>query len=298
MTTQEILASLSQLEQELQSIKAAKALVDDTVGAYAEVKRDIKNLLNEFESVTKTLNSISSALETENDTLTIEIQNSIKIVKGQLDALNKTFSNQCNTIVMRFMENVNKAATELGTKTDSLTSEYEKNNSNFKSSIAELATVHSSLIKATESVTSLKSDIATLQNQLNHSQKEQDATLEKIASQLQETGSSHAQILSQIANDLKSSQEAQDSDLAEIKEGQKAQTEKLNIIAKEFFQNAESLNNKLLSKLDAISSFIGSKADSIEKKIDSLESVAKSNKTMIIINIAISIITVLAVFLK
>ena len=50
MTTQEILASLSQLEQELQSIKSARVLAEETIQAYSDVKKDISTLLSEFAS--------------------------------------------------------------------------------------------------------------------------------------------------------------------------------------------------------------------------------------------------------
>lgn len=297
MTTQEILASLSQLEQELQSIKSARALAEDTVGAYAEVKIDIKNLLNEFESVTKSLSSISSAFESENEILTTEIQNSINVVKGQLETLNTAFANQCNSVIVRFTESVNKAAGDLATKTESLSGNYERNNADFKSSIKELASVHSSLIKATESVTSLKVDIATLQGQLNQSQKNQDATLEKIASQLQATGTSHTQILTQIANDLKSSQDAQDAELADIKSAQGEQNSKLDAVSRQVGDIANNLG-KILTKISDVSSLIGKRADSIESKIGEASEAVKSNKTMIIINIVISVIAVLVALFK
>lgn len=297
MTTQEILASLSQLEQELQSIKSARALVDDTVGAYAEVRIDIKKLLNEFESVTKTLNSISSALESENESINSEIQKSIDVVQRQLETLNTSFANQCNSVIMRFIESVSKAANDLATKTESLTATYEKNNNDFKASIKELALVHASLVKATESVTSLKSDIATLQNQLNLSQKEQDATLEKIASQLQATGTSHAQILTQIANDLKSSQDAQDADLAVIRNNQNNQASKFESVAASISTNSDKLNT-IISNISRVSALIEDKSKAIEIKLDEIAQTSKFSKTMVVLNIVITCIAVLVAFLK
>lgn len=276
MTTQEILASLSQLEQELQSIKSARVLVEETVGAYADVKSDIKSLLNEFESVTKSLSSISSAFETENETLTTEIKNSIAVVKGQLETLNTAFANQCNSIILRFMESVNKASNDLVTKTEALSGTYERNNNDFKSSIQDLASVHSSLIEASESVASLKSDIATVQEQLNQSQKEQDATLEKIASQLQSSSTSHTQILSQIANDLKSSQDAQDEDLNDLKKAQKRHSDQMNKVT------------------DQQSSIL----ESTGKNVENIFNVSKSIKTLIYLNIALSIIAILTALFK
>lgn len=292
MTTQEILASLSQLEQELQSIKSARALVDKTVGAYTEVKNEINSLLNEFESVTKSLNSISSAFETENETLKAEIQNSINVVKGQLYTLTTAFANQCNSVIIRFMESVNKATNDLVAKTEALSGTYERNNKDFKSSINELASVHSSLIRATESVTSLKADIATFKEQLNQSQKNQDATLEKIVSLLQATGTSHTQILTHIANDLKSSQDAQDENLNELKEANKRHTNQVDKV----IETQNSLDKKLESSNSSIINLgrtIERKFESSEKNVENVFNVSKSVKTLVYINIVLSVIAFL-----
>lgn len=297
MTTQEILASLSQLEQELQSIKSARALVDKTVDSYAEVRKDITRLLDEFTSVTKSLNDISSAFESENAILTSEIQKAIDVVRGQLDTLNTAFANQCNNTVMRFMENVGKAADELCAKTETLSSSYQKNNDDFEASITELAKVHASLISATESVASLKSDIANLQTQLNESQKNQDGTLNRIAAQLEATGSKHAEILSQIASELKTSQDAQDSDLMDIKNAQTEHASKLDAAAEAISSNGTHLN-KVLSALSEVSSMIGNRMDAIEKKLENQMSAVKTNKTMVIINIVATIVAIILLLLK
>ena len=120
MTTQEILASLSQLEQELQSIKSARILAEETIQAYSDVKKDIGTLLSEFASVTNSLNSLAHSFENENQTLSDEIQNSIKVVKGQLETLNTAFANQCNSVIIKFMESINSATDFLKTKNESL----------------------------------------------------------------------------------------------------------------------------------------------------------------------------------
>ncbi|MCM1142313.1 MAG: hypothetical protein NC453_27395 [Muribaculum sp.] len=304
MTSQEILASLSQLEQELQSIKSARELVDQTVNSYGDVKNDIAKLIDEFANVSNSLADISNALASENIAISTEIQKTIEIAKGTINNLHESFASQCNTAVVRFMENVNKAAVELATKTDSLMISYAENNAEFKKQIHDLERVHASLIAASESVASLKSDIATLQNQLNQSQKSQDATLERIAAQLQSTSASHSQILTQIASDLKSSQDAQDEDLNHIKSviGTVSATSNNT---ETIVQNLAANLDKAMDDIKNISSRIDSRANSLESKMDSLEtqlnelqSTTGNLKIMLIINIVISIIAVLAALLK
>lgn len=274
MTTQEILASLSQLEQELQSIKSARILAEDTIHAYTEVKTDISKLLSEFATVSKSLNSLAQSFENENQILSDEIQNSINVVKGQLETLNIVFGNQCNSVILRFIESINSATDGFKIKIESFSSTYEVHNNTLKKRIEELSSVHNSLITATEYVNSLKSDIATLQKQLNDSQKEQDTILAKIASDLQTTSSNHTKILFQIANDLKTSQDAQDIDLDNIKESLASISYKLDSV---------------ISKIEKVSSLTIDKFSAIDSKIEGIISYSKINKVLVIVNILITI---------
>lgn len=283
MITQEILVSLSQLEQELQSIKSARVLAEETIQAYSDVKKDISTLLSEFGSVTNSLNSLAHSFENENQTLSDEIQNSIKIVKGQLETLNTAFANQCNSVIIKFMESINSTTDSLKNKTESLSTTYESHNNTFKGRIDELTSVHNSLIKATESVVSIKADIAELQKELNESQKGQDKTIEKIALDLEKNGINHTQILTQITNDLKTSQDSQDEDLANIKDAVSSNVSKLDTV---------------ISKIDGVANSILGNTSSIETKISKVASLCNTNKILIIVNILIAIATLVIALIK
>lgn len=179
MTPQEILASLSRLESELNEVASARLLVEQTANSYKEVQKELSSFVGEFQIVINSLNTVAKAFDNENQTLSNDIQNSIKVVKGQLDSLNTAFANQCNSIILKFMESINSSADSFKDKTESLFNTYESHNNVFKDRIDELTAVHNSLIKATETILSLKSDVANLQQQLIDSQKDQDKTLEK-----------------------------------------------------------------------------------------------------------------------
>lgn len=265
MTTQEILASLSQLEKELESISSARLLAEKTVTAYKEVQGDIKVFFSEFQQVMDSLNRISNAFESEKSALTSDVKATVDILKGQLDTLNKAFANQCNAIVLGFVNSSNEAADGFKNKIDSLTSDYELNNDTFKTRIAELSTVQGAISKAVESVATIKSDIVTLQNQLTDSQKHQDGTLTSIASELKSTGARNGEILSKLSEDLKNSQDAQDEDLNALKQFQKAQSDKIDTVLKE--------EEKLVSGIDLIISTINDKI----ANVDSLLNTVKQN---------------------
>lgn len=283
MEEKDLLIALAEIEKNLQSLKSAKVMVEDTVGAYRDVKTDINHLLGDFTEVAASLKSLIISIDSENNKISADIQNSIDIANNQLGVLNNTFSSQCNSIVLNFVDSIKETTGEFKKETQSLTEGYKTNNSDFKLRIEGLTKVHDSLIKATESVVSLKSDIAELQKQLNDSQKGQDQTLEKIASDLQHTGHEHAQILSKIADDLKSSQDAQDKDLADIKEG--------------LDTNGAQLE-KITSQIGEISNKIDEKTSSIEANIKAVEDASKTNKILIIINVIITIAALIFAILK
>lgn len=283
MTPQEILASLSRLESELNEVASARLLVEQTANSYKEVQKELSSFVGEFQIVINSLNTVAKAFDNENQTLSNDIQNSIKVVKGQLDSLNTAFANQCNSIILKFMESINSSADSFKDKTVSLFNTYESHNNVFKDRIDELTAVHNSLIKATETILSLKSDVANLQQQLIDSQKDQDKTLEKIATDLEKTGTEHAEILSQIASDLKTSQDSQDVDLANLKDAVASNAGKLD---------------KIISEIRVVASAISEKSTSLETSISTLTSMCKTNRTLIVVNILITLVAVAIVLLK
>ena len=282
MTTQEILASLSQLETELESISSARLLAEKTVTAYKEVQGDIKVFFSEFQQVMDSLNRISNAFESEKSALTSDVKATVDILKGQLDTLNKAFANQCNAIVLGFVNSSNEAADGFKNKIDSLTLDYELNNDTFKTRIAELLTVQGTISKAVESVATIKADIATLQNQLTDSQKHQDATLTSIASELKSTGSRNGEILSKLSDELKKSQDAQDEDLDSLKKNQEAQSDKIDEVLKGEEKLMSGIDlvistlNEKIAKVDVVLNTVKQNVDGVSTMLDAIQAKQES----------------------
>lgn len=343
MTTQEILASLSQLETELEAISSARLLAEKTVTAYKEVQGEIRTFFSEFKKVSKSLNTISKAFDSEKATLTSDVKATVEVLKGQLDTLNKSFADQCNSIVLGFVNGSKEASEDFKTKIDTISSEYELNNETLKKRITDLASVQSSISDAISSVTTLKSDIALLQGQLNDSQKQQDATLESIAKQLKATGDNQGLVLSKLSDDLKKSQDAQDDDLDELKKVQKDHADKLESVLKQEEKLISGIDliistiNEKIGTIDRLLTAVKQNVDSCSTKLDAIQSrqtsmqavveqtargvsglsnkidanksetngkigevytLLKSSKSMMIVNIIISIIVLLVVFAK
>lgn len=297
MTPQEILASLSRLESELNEVASARLLVEQTANSYKEVQKELCSFVGEFQTVTNSLNTVARAFQDGKASLATEVTHSIDVLKAQLETLNNSFSNQCNSVVSRFVDSINNTSDQLKAKTADLTSDYATNNDTFKASIKELATLHASLLKASESVSSLKEDISTLQSQLQSSQKEQNETLEKIASDLQASSASHTTILQQISNDLKSSQDAQDEELAAIKQNTSAialqQAEHVSKTT-QAISDIASVHNAV-GKLE---SSINSQIEALKSRLDTLSSTVSSVKTLAILNIVAVIIAIVLLFVK
>jgi DNA repair exonuclease SbcCD ATPase subunit len=290
MTTQEILASLSSLEQELQNIKSARLLAEDTITSYQEVKSEIQKFFSEFQIVTASLNTVADAFKSSKASLSADVQKSIDVVKAQLETLNNAFANQCNAAVLHFVESVNQSATELKQTTVSLTNDYASNNKSFKDHIAELTKLQSSLNAASDSIVSLKQDIAKLQNELKSSQENQDKSLENIASDLKSANDSQTQIMNRLSEDLKSSQKAQDDDLSDIKE-------KVTAIAVSQPKH-EAKTDTAISNFASAKTAIEEKLSSLENQILDVNKNVNSVKVIGIINIIAIIVVAILLFVK
>lgn len=297
MTPQEILASLSRLESELNEVASARLLVEQTANSYQEVQKELRSFVGQFQTVINSLNTVAKAFQDGKVSLATEVTHSIEVLKAQLETLNNSFSNQCNSVISRFVDSINNTSEQLKAKTSELTTDYGANNETFRASIKELASVHASLLKASESVSSLKADIYTLQSQLQSSQKDQDKTLEKIASDLQASSASHTTILQQISNDFKSSQDAQDADLASIKQNTST------IVAKQAThesQTAQAIFDiaGVKNAIGQLDSSINNKIDGVNSKLEDLTSKLSSVKMLAIVNIVAVLIAIILIIVK
>lgn len=297
MTHQEILASLSRLESELNEVASARLLVERTANSYNEVQKELRSFIGEFQNVTNSLNTVARAFQDGKATLASEVTHSIEVLKAQLETLNNSLSNQCNSVISRFVDSINNTSEQLKKKTSELTSDYAANNDTFKASIRELAIVHASLLKASESVLSLKSDVSALQSQLQSSQKDQDKTLEKIASDLQASSASHTAILQQISNDLKSSQDAQDVNLASIKQNTSLIANKQAAHETKTEQAISDIAN-VHNSINRLDSTINDKINVIHSKLDNIAATVSSVKLFTIINIVAIIISIILILIK
>lgn len=290
MTPQEILASLSRLESELQEVASARLLVEQTTQSYKEVQHEIHLFVAEFQNVVNSLNSISNAFDKGQSSLSDEAQRSIENIKTQLSTVHDSFANQCNNVITRFIEKTTEAGNRFSAETVALSATYEKNNSDFRSSITELSKVHVALIKATETVTSLKADISTLESQLNDSQKEQHVVVDKISEGLKSMESNHTRILNQISDELKSLQAQQDS-------GIKSLQHSLDVVG-DFQKQQKSTEEQILNGVRSVLKNLDSRMNTLDTKVDSIGKTVNILKILGIINVIGLLLLLLLLFVR
>ena len=153
-----------------------------------------------------------------------------------------------------------------------------------------MASVQTSLTNAINSVSSLKTDIAKLESQLSASQKQQDETLDSIAKELKETGANHSSILSKLSEDLKTSLDAQDKDLADLKSAQDNHSGKINSVLDKA--------DKLISGITGLDKSVSDKSSELNRRLDEVLKSGNTTKLLVIINLIISICALVFAFVK
>lgn len=290
MTTQEILASLSSLEQELQSIKSARVLAEDTIQSYKDVQGEIRIFFTKFQEVTASLNAVASAFSNEETSLTSEAEKTIEILNSQLKALNDLFLNRCNEVILSFSESVNNSAKDLKLMTSNLTEDYSNNNKLFKENLNGLEELRTALIKASASIEALKGNVSTLQTDLKNSQDSQDKTLDRIAANLKNANESQIQIINKLSEDLTSSQDTQDISLQEI-------NGKVTDI-KGSLPSLEAKADTAISNISSAKSALEVRITSVESQVADVAKAVTNLKTLVIINIVAVIIAIILMFVK
>jgi DNA repair exonuclease SbcCD ATPase subunit len=290
MTTQEILASLSSLEQELQSIKSARVLAEDTIQSYKDVQGEIRIFFTKFQEVTASLNAVASAFSNEETSLTSEAEKTIEVLNSQLKALNDLFLNRCNEVILSFSDSVNNSAKDLKLMTSNLTEDYANNNKLFKENLNGLEELRTALIKASASIEALKGNVSTLQTDLKNSQDSQDKTLERIAANLKNANESQIQIINKLSEDLTSSQDTQDTSLQEI-------NSKVTGI-KGSLPNLDAKADTAISNISSAKSALEARITSVESQVADVAKTVTNLKTLAIINIVAVIIAIILMFVK
>lgn len=120
MDTQDILKSLSNLEQSLQGVESARQQVEKTVAAYDGAKLQIVNLTQEFAGISKEFNTIVSTIKNNQQVFETTLSEKVKMVFASINdkiivmgdelmSINNTFASNCKETAISVKDNITEA---------------------------------------------------------------------------------------------------------------------------------------------------------------------------------------------
>ena len=127
MDSQEILKSLSTLEQKLQSIESARQQVERTVNAYEGAKAQLSVLTQDFTDIYQELKKVLDDIQNSKNIASTEVSDKADVVFKALQTrvtsleqatkdIKEKFENACNTANDNFSKTIEKSGKELTTK--------------------------------------------------------------------------------------------------------------------------------------------------------------------------------------
>lgn len=127
MDSQEILKSLSTLEQKLQSIESARQQVERTVNAYEGAKAQLSVLTQDFTDIYQELKKVLDDIQNSKNIASTEVSDKADVVFKALQTrvtsleqatkdIKEIFENACNTANDNFSKTIEKSGKELTTK--------------------------------------------------------------------------------------------------------------------------------------------------------------------------------------
>lgn len=132
MNIQEILNNLTALEKELQNIKSARAMAEETIGSCRDTQKEIVHLIDGLGQVNASLIAIAEGLKKQDDTFAGRIKQSILKINQALSFVNTAFQANCDKSNASFNENISNAIESLRHEIDNISGAFTQGNENFK----------------------------------------------------------------------------------------------------------------------------------------------------------------------
>lgn len=130
MDAQDILKSLSNLEESLKNIDSARQQVQNTVNAYENARAQLNKLTQEFTSISTDLSNIVETITNNQETLSSTLSDriegvftvfneKIKLLEGATSTIQSTFETTCQESSKSFKDNVDSSINKIGSEVDS-----------------------------------------------------------------------------------------------------------------------------------------------------------------------------------
>ena len=155
MDAQEILKSLSNLEQKLQSIESARQQVERTVNAYEGAKAQLSVLTQDFKDIYKQLDEILQGIQSSKDVVSSEVSGKADVVFKSLKLRSDSLEQATNSIKLDFI-------TACNTANENFTKALEKSEKNFSSELGtNINKVREETVKEIQKASSIVSGFNT-----------------------------------------------------------------------------------------------------------------------------------------
>lgn len=301
MTPQELLASLSQLEKELKDVSSARKQVEENNKGVQLIHSDILKSIGNIQDLISRIQGVITHVSESDVTFRTDLNKILDGLSHRLEGIYDLYSRQSQDLIQKLNGNLQEIAKNFSNHSDNIATELKDNNEVFSNNLVALSTVLTDLKKSIEIVSSLKNKIDEIKTKLEETHKVHEDKLHNIGEQLNSSAQKNIDILSRLSKDLKESQNNQDVDLAQIKNGQNAQIQKIDGLLTKSKQRDNDISN---NQKEILKEFEGNKevSKSIVDKISSLEEIIENkvrvNMWLIIVNLLVTIAALVIALVK
>ena len=301
MTPQELLASLSQLEKELKDVSSARKQVEENNKGVQLIHSDILKSIGNIQDLISRIQGVITHVSESDVTFRTDLNKILDGLSHRLEGIYDLYSRQSQDLIQKLNGNLQEIAKNFSNHSDNITTELKDNNEVFSNNLVALNTVLTDLKKSIEIVSSLKNKIDEIKTRLEETHKVQEDKLHNIGEQLNSSAQKNVDILSQLSKDLKESQDNQDVDLAQIKNGQNAYTQKIDsLLAKSKQRDNDISNNQkeILKEFERNKEASKSIVDKISSFEEIIENKVRVNTWLIIVNLLVTIAALVIALVK
>ena len=301
MTPQELLASLSQLEKELKDVSSARKQVEENNKGVQLIHSDILKSIGNIQDLISRIQGVITHVSESDVTFRTDLNKILDGLSHRLEGIYDLYSRQSQDLIQKLNGNLQEIAKNFSNHSDNITTELKDNNEVFSNNLVALNTVLTDLKKSIEIVSSLKNKIDEIKTRLEETHKVQEDKLHNIGEQLNSSAQKNVDILSRLSKDLKESQDNQDVDLAQIKNGQNAYTQKIDsLLAKSKQRDNDISNNQkeILKEFERNKEASKSIVDKISSFEEIIENKVRVNTWLIIVNLLVTIAALVIALVK
>lgn len=181
--------NLAVLEKELQNIKSARMLVEDTITSYRDTQKEIAKLLEGLCDVNASMIAIVEGFKSQNKTISDRLWQAIEKVNADLADIAKSFQVQCDKSNTYFSQGINNSINDMRQKMSIITDKFSANNKSLKKHIDSFCILEESIANANADVGEIKEKTAELQVRFDEHFKNLTQSIESIGKECGDIGS-------------------------------------------------------------------------------------------------------------